>query len=116
MNEEPHTVGAMLAGQAEPAPVEQAAPEASHAQAHDHRLRHSVVRIRITDVDSGRLKVGLTIPAGLVGVAARLGARLVPTDDGTAKLVAALERGELRFPIVVDDADNGERIEIGVQG
>ena len=92
------------------------APRASHALAHNHQLRHRVLRIRITDVETGRLKVGLTLPAGLLGVAVRLGARFLPAGHPAGDLIRAVERDELRGPLVVDDVENGERVEISLEG
>ena len=84
---------------------------------HEHQqARHRMLRVRIVDVDTGRLKVGLTLPAGLVGVATRLGARLVPPVPHAASMLEAVERGELSEPMVIDDAGNGERVEISLEG
>ena len=91
-------------------------PIVPHAAAHDHRLHNRVLRVRITDVDSGRLKVALTLPVGLVGVAVRLGARLVPAGPDTPKLLGTIERGELVGPMEILDEDNGERVEIALEG
>ena len=60
--------------------------------------------------------MGLTLPAGLVSVAARLGARLVPSPTGTDDLIAQLERGDMLAPVVVDDVENAERVEISIEG
>ncbi len=91
-------------------------PIVPHAAAHDHRLHNRVLRVRITDVDSGRVKVALTLPVGLVGVAVRLGARLVPAGPDTPKLLGTIERGELVGPMEILDEDNGERVEIALEG
>lgn len=87
-----------------------------HANAHNHRLHNRVLRVRITDVETGRLKVGLTLPVGLVGVATRLGARLVPEGPDTPELLESIERGELDKPVVILDQENGERVEIELEG
>ncbi len=93
-----------------------AAPHvSSHALAHDRRLRQRVLRIRISDSETGRLKVNLTLPIGLVGVAGRLGARLLPREHSRPELISAIERGELHEPVVIDDEQNGERIEVSVE-
>jgi hypothetical protein len=88
----------------------------AHAQAHSNRLHNRVLRVRITDVETGRLKVGLTLPVGLVGVATRLGARLVPEGPDTPELLDSIERGELEQPVVLLDENNGERVEIELEG
>ena len=91
------------------------APKGGHAAAHDHQLRQRLLHIRITDVETRRLKVAVTLPVGLVGVAMRLGARLLPPSYVDGDLRAAIERGELESPIIVDDEENGERIEISLE-
>jgi hypothetical protein len=93
-----------------------AASSIAHANAHDHRLHNRVLRVRISDVETGRLKVGLTLPVGLVGVATRLGARLVPAGLDTPELLDTIARGELAEPVVILDQDNGERVEIALEG
>lgn len=88
----------------------------THANAHNHRLHNRVLRVRITDLETGRLKVGLTLPVGLVGVATRLGARLVPEGPDTPELLESIEWGELDKPVVILDQENGERVEIELEG
>ncbi len=87
-----------------------------HALAHDHRLHNRVLRVRITDVDTGRVKVALMLPVGLVGVAVRLGARLVPASPDASTLLGTIERGELKEPVEILDEENGERVEIALEG
>jgi hypothetical protein len=77
--------------------------------------RQRVLRIRITDVESGRLKVGLSIPANLVSVALRQGARLLPQGHGDLDLVAAIANNDSQFPWLIEDEQNGERVEIGLE-
>lgn len=91
-------------------------PIVTHANAHNHRLHNRVLRVRITDIDTGRVKVGLTLPIGLVGVATRLGARLIPEGPDTPDLLESIERGELTEPVVILDQENGERVEIELEG
>ena len=90
-------------------------PAADHALAHNQPVRQRVLRVRITDVATGRLKVGLTLPAGLVSVALRQGARLLPEAQSAFDLVGAIERNGLASPYVVDDVQNGERVEISLE-
>src|SRR3712207_6310989 len=93
----------------------QARSSTSHAAAHNHELRHRVLRIRITDIETGRLKVGLTLPASLVIIAVRMGSRLVPPCHDATQLLAAIERAELPEPFVVDHGQNGERGQISME-
>lgn len=73
-----------------------------------------VLRVRITDVETEREKVDLRLPAGLVGVAQRLGAQLLPPGHAV-DLAGAIERGNLALPMVVVDEQNAERVEISLE-
>ena len=42
--------------------------------------RARLVRVRVTDLASGRLKATVTVPVGVFAVGMRLGARLAPAD------------------------------------
>lgn len=112
----------MMANDAAPGPPERRSgadanvePAARNPLSHTQQPRQRVLRVRITDVDTGRLKVGLTLPAGLVSVALRQGARLLPQAQSAFDLVGAIERNGLASPYVVDDVQNGERVEISLE-
>lgn len=104
-----------------PQPAAQATRIASmipttHMLGHDRQSRQRVLRIRITDVVTGQLKVGLSLPAGLVSVAMRMGARFAPAGHTNAEVLEAFEHGELAVPLVLEDVENGELVEISVEG
>jgi hypothetical protein len=102
----------------EPAPVESTSAVVTAkgpVEMGKQQWRQGQLHIRITDFDTGRLKVSLTLPAGLVGVALRQGARLIPSGHGSLDLVGAIERNELTAPLVVVDEQNGERVEISLE-
>jgi hypothetical protein len=83
---------------------------------HDAPVAH-LLRVRITDVVSGRITANVTIPVSLVGVGRRLGARLVPAhaagviDQVTAAIALARPGPVAR----VDDAACGETIELALE-
>ena len=76
--------------------------------------RSRELRIRIDDLQTGRPKVDVRLPANLAAVALRSGARLVPAGQDTQQLAQALDEGA---PIELHLADeaNGERIHITIQ-
>lgn len=88
----------------------------THMLGHDRQSRQRVLRIRITDVVTGQLKVGLSLPAGLVSAAMRMGARFVPAGHTNAEVLEAFEHGKLAVPLVLEDVENGELVEISVEG
>jgi SHOCT-like protein len=74
-------------------------------------------RVRVTDTVSGRNKVNVNIPFGLVNVGLKMGARFVPDiDDGQLKeLMGAIRSGKQGKVIDVMDEESGERVEIFVE-
>lgn len=75
------------------------------------------LRVRVTDKDSGRTKVNVNIPMGLVNVGMRMGARFAPEmeDLDMGEILAAIEGGAHGKIIEVDDEEDGERVEIYVE-
>jgi hypothetical protein len=72
------------------------------------------LRIRVTDLATGKSKVNVNVPMRLVSVGMRVGARFVPDMDGVDMndLFQALGEGMTgKIVDVVDDEDN-ERVEI----
>ena len=74
-------------------------------------------RVRITDLNSGKNKVNVNIPMGLVQVGMKMGARFAPDMDSVnyEDLMEAIRMGEQGKVIDVTDEDDGERIEIFVE-
>jgi len=81
------------------------------------RSRPSLLRVRVTDLNTHRQKVNVTIPVSLVGVGLKLGARLAPrvANADVADILQAIERGTSGRIIDVQDLEEGERIEISVE-
>ena len=104
-------------GTGEPVPDERVGRNVSidPASQQTNQRRQQVLRIRITDVQTGRLKVALSIPANLVSVALRQGARLLPRGHRDLDLVAAIAHNDSQFPWLVEDEQNGERVEIDLE-
>jgi hypothetical protein len=73
-------------------------------------------RVRVTDTYSGRTKVNVTLPLGLVNVAVRFGARFVPDHEREIvdELSAALRDGLTGRIVDVLDDEDGERVEVYV--
>ncbi|MCP4418719.1 MAG: hypothetical protein GY805_19045 [Chloroflexi bacterium] len=74
-------------------------------------------RVRVTDTISGRNKVNVNIPFGLVNVGLKMGARFVPDmEDGQLhEVMAAVRSGKQGKVIDVTDEESGERVEIFVE-
>jgi hypothetical protein len=74
-------------------------------------------RVRVTDLATGKDKVNVNIPVGLVKVGMRMGARFAPEAEGVdlEELMEAVRGGaQGKLVDVVDDGE-GEHIEIFVE-
>lgn len=72
------------------------------------------LRIRVTDRSTGRAKLNVSIPAGLVDVGLKMGARFAPEMAGmdTSAIQQAIRDGIQGRIIEVDDEADDERVEI----
>ena len=75
------------------------------------------LRVRVTDRISGRTKVNVNLPIGLVDVGLKLGARFAPEMVGMdiSALQAALKNGVQGRIVALDDEQDDERVEIFVE-
>ncbi len=74
-------------------------------------------RVRVTDMNSGRDKVNINIPMGLVNVGLKMGARFVDDQQGIdfEQLASAVQSGQTGKLIEVENVEEGERVEIYVE-
>mgnify|MGYP001595542010 CR=1 FL=1 len=74
-------------------------------------------RVRVTDLATGRPKVNVNIPMGLVSVGIKMGARLAPGLDTEhmEALAEALRSGATGKIVDVSDEEDGEHVEIFVE-
>jgi hypothetical protein len=74
-------------------------------------------RVRVTDLRSGKNKVNVNIPMGLVNVGVRLGARFAPNIASVNydEIMTAIKSGQSGKVLDVTDEDSGERVEIFVE-
>lgn len=81
------------------------------------RQQARTLRVRVTDVTSGRQKLNVSVPTSLIGVGAKLGARLLPRSSGAAieDLQRIIEGGATGRIYEMLDLEEGERVEIFVE-
>lgn len=81
--------------------------------AHDPRL----LRVRITDLHSGKTKVNVNIPMSLVNVGVKLGARFTPAnaDVNYDVIMDAIKGGTSGKLVDIEDLESGERVEVWVE-
>jgi SHOCT-like protein len=75
------------------------------------------LRVRITDIASGRTKVSVNIPMSLVSVGIKMGARFVPssTNFNYQNVLDAIKSGASGKIVDMEDQDEGERVEIWIE-
>lgn len=75
------------------------------------------LHVRVSDVRSGRNKVNVTIPMGLVDVGLKMGARFAPEMDGfdLARLAEMVKSGATGKLVEVQDPEDGELVEIFIE-
>jgi hypothetical protein len=74
-------------------------------------------RVRVTDLETGKCKVNVNLPMSLVEVGTRMGARFAPELEGMdfLDLFDQIKGGAQGKIIEVEDAEDGERVEIYVE-
>jgi hypothetical protein len=72
------------------------------------------LRVRVTDRATGKSKVNVNIPAGLLDVGLKMGARFAPNMAGMdlQAVQAAVKEGMQGKIVDVDDEEHNERVEI----
>ena len=74
-------------------------------------------RVRVTDLATGKTKVNVNIPMGLVNVGIKMGARFAPGLEGEhmEAIAEALRSGMVGKIVEATDEEDGERVEIFVE-
>ena len=74
-------------------------------------------RVRVTDLSTGKNKVSVNIPLGLVSVGVKMGARFAPDMSGVDwdELLERIRGGAQGRVVDVVDHEQGEHIEIFVE-
>lgn len=75
-------------------------------------------RVRVTDLKSGRRKVNVNIPLGLVDVGLKMGAKFAPAGlEGLdmQQIITAIKAGGEGKIVDVEDEDGGEHVEVFIE-
>ncbi len=72
------------------------------------------LRVRVTDSATGKAKVNINLPIGLVNVGMKIGARFAPemSEMDAAAIVEAIRSNAMGKIIDVQDETDGEHVEI----
>lgn len=76
------------------------------------------LRVRVTDIDTGKESVRVNLPIGLVNVGLRMGARFIPDIDqdiAMEELTEALNQGHTGKIVDLVDDEDGQRVEIFIE-
>lgn len=80
------------------------------------RPRARWLRVRVTDLETGKHKVNINLPMGLMDIGAKIGAKFAsPADFDLEELVGSIRSGAQGKIIDVEDHDDNERVEIYVE-
>ena len=75
-------------------------------------------RVQVTDLRSGRRKVNVNIPLGLVDFGLKMGAKFAPADfEGldVDQIIAAIKAGGIGKIVDVEDEEDGKHVEVFVE-
>jgi hypothetical protein len=75
-------------------------------------------RVRVTDLRTGRRKVNVNIPLGLVDIGMKMGAKFAPAGvEGLDmdKIIAAIKSGGQGKVVDVEDEEDGEHVEVFIE-
>jgi hypothetical protein len=73
------------------------------------------LRIRVSDLETGRNKVNIDLPWNLINVGMHMGARFTPEGIDLEEVMQALQAGTEGKIVDVEDAEDNERVEIFVE-
>jgi len=91
-------------------------PQPPRAPAGPEAVRGRWLRVRVTDLATGKVKVNVNVPLGLVDVALRMGARFAPKTEtiDPQELLEAIRSGTQGKLVDVEDQESGEHVEMFV--
>ena len=74
-------------------------------------------RVRVSDMETGRVKVNVNLPMSLVEWGTRIGARFAPEMEGipVQEIVQQIRSGAQGKIVEVEDMEDGELVEIYVE-
>jgi DUF4097 and DUF4098 domain-containing protein YvlB len=70
-------------------------------------------RVRVTDMKTGKHKVNINLPLGLLNIGAKIGAKFsAPFDLDIDEIIRAVREGARGKVVDLEDTEDGERVEI----
>jgi hypothetical protein len=99
---------------APPPPTHAAGAETPAADQGNRGRKPRWFRVRVTDSETGKPRVNVRLPVGMVSVGLKMGAKYAPQIEGfdSNELMQIIESGELGQIVDVYDDDDGEHVEV----
>jgi hypothetical protein len=74
-------------------------------------------RVRVTDSNTGRVRVNVRLPVGVINAGLKMGMKFAPNVEGIdySEIAAAIQSGEIGKIVDVDDDKDGERVEVFIE-
>ncbi len=74
-------------------------------------------RVRVTDTDTGKVRVNVRLPVGVVNAGLKMGMKFAPQIEGmdVASLTAMINSGEIGQVVDVMDDEDGEHVEVFIE-
>jgi hypothetical protein len=73
------------------------------------------LRIRVSDLETGRHKVNINLPWNLINVGMHMGARFAPEEIDLEEVMQVIQAGTEGKIVDVEDEEDKERVEIFVE-
>jgi len=72
------------------------------------------MRVQVTDTDTGKTRVNVRLPIGMIRAGSKIGMRFAPEVEGMdlSELFQFVEQGELGKVVDVYDDEDGEHVEV----
>ncbi|GAP17368.1 SHOCT-like domain-containing protein [Levilinea saccharolytica] len=79
--------------------------------------RNRWLRVRVTDTDTGKVRVNVRLPTSMIKAGMKMGMRFAPEVDGMdmSQLTAYIESGEVGQIVDVYDEQDGEHVEVFIE-
>jgi hypothetical protein len=94
----------------------QGAPDGPSAPSAPRTGKARWLRVRVTNLATGRAKVNVNLPFGLVRAGLKIGGKFAPEieDVDWEEILAAIDEGAQGKLVDVEDVEDGEKVEIFV--
>jgi hypothetical protein len=75
------------------------------------------LRVRVTDTNSGKTRVNVRLPIGMVSAGVKMGMRFAPNVEGMdpEQLMEFIQSGEIGQIVDVYDDEDGEHVEVFIE-